>query len=607
MFFRDCTQTSALVFADLRFEWILSLCMIFALGAVFAPLFILLGLQKGIVGSMLDKFQHDPLSRLVTPKSQLQDSLDDRWLVSLKQNASVLISSSVPRLLLNVQGVDDQINTIPTSKNDPLLLENGIILPTLKKSVVLSAPLAQATKKKAGDNFTLLLIRSVQQEEKIPLVLHVAGILPPETSEGAKKIWLPDDLFEWIYQWRGGQAVSELGLKGREVFLAPEYDGIITLLKTVPSDAEYWQMIRRGLSFAQLPKPFDLPLAGYAGRSQQARLWKPVNNRVTEQDFKLLSNRHYDMGFQLTTLPYLEDFKVVLKTAQQNNGLAMKLLPMEPRDGQTQAASDEVSMAVWISKDTAFALDTTEEIIFPSEHKELRIPVNIYPSSEVPSGFLAISPDFAGKMNAARHRNVLYDRTQGEFKLLNEKGARYFRAYASSIDKLDKLVELVQQEGIRRGDMALREPNSRIFEVHNIRQLASYMEKLYLLILSVSGFSVFFAIAANVYAGIQRKRRDIAYLELFGLHPVAILLFPFLKSLVLVSGALAAALLCYGFFGYLTDYFFADALGTGVSLTRLAGKEAIKLISIIYSTAALASLLAATAVLRIEPGEYIRE
>lgn len=605
MFFQDCKQISSLVCADLRFEWILSLCMIFALGAVFAPLFILLGLQKGIVGNMLDKFQHDPLSRLVTPNFQLQKSLDDRWLISLKQHSSVIINSSVSHLLLNIQGVDDSVNAIPTNENDPILIENGITLSNFK-SVVISAPLAQAVKKKVGDNVTLILIRSVQQEEKIPLVLPVSGILPPEASEGTKKIWLPDQLFEWTHQWRRGRAVPELSLAGREEFIRPEYDGIITLLDTVPSDSEYRQMIGRGLNFTQLPKPVDPSLIGYAG-SQQARLWKPVNNYVDEKHFKLLSNRHNEMGYPITAVPYLEDFKVILRAIGQDNSLILRIIPIEPKDIKIAATTNEVSQIVYVAKDAKFPFDVKAEINFSAVSQKIKIPVKIFPSSEVASGLIAVSPNFAGKMNAARRQNALYDPTKGEFKLLDEQGPRYFRAYAPSIDQLDQLVELVRQEGIRQGDMALREPNSKIFEVRNIRQLASYMETLYLLILSVSGVSVFFAIVANVYAGIQRKRRDIAYLELLGLHRAALFIFPFLKSLILVSGALATALLFYGIFGYATDHFFADALGTAASLTRLAGQEAAALIFIIYCIAASASLLAATAVLRIEPGEYIRE
>ncbi|MCI5162770.1 MAG: hypothetical protein D3917_12290, partial [Candidatus Electrothrix sp. AX5] len=112
---------------------------------------------------------------------------------------------------------------------------------------------------------------------------------------------------------------------------------------------------------------------------------------------------------------------------------------------------------------------------------------------------------------------------------------------------------------------------------------------------------------ANVYAGIQRKRKDIAYLELYGLHPVSLVLFPFIKSLVLVSAALASAFLAYEIFSYQTDVLFKNVIGAADSLTRLNGKQVMYLIAGLYGTASLASLIAAVAVTRIEAGEYIRE
>lgn len=187
-----------------------------------------------------------------------------------------------------------------------------------------------------------------------------------------------------------------------------------------------------------------------------------------------------------------------------------------------------------------------------AQGEEIVIPVRVHPSESVPQGSIAIDPDFAGKMNAARRQEAMYDPQAGEFRPV-EQGTRFFRAYAKSIDDLEKLVEFIRAEGEKRSSEALQEPVSRVAEVRNIRQLAGYMKKLYLLILAVSGVSGFFAILANVYAGIQRKRKDIAYLELYGLHPVSLVLFPFLKSLVLVSAALASAFIAYGIFSFQTD------------------------------------------------------
>ncbi|MCI5149839.1 MAG: hypothetical protein D3916_10725, partial [Candidatus Electrothrix sp. MAN1_4] len=583
-----------LVFADLRFEWILSLCMVLALGAVFAPLFILLGLQGGIIGNMLDDLQKDPVSRLVMPK--WETSLDDGWLKSLRNQTAALIKSPTAFLLLNVEGKNDPVNVLPTSDTDPLLTKNDITITNKTDFLVLSTPLAKALGKKQGDPITLTLIRSTGHEERQSVLMEVAGILPIEASQDSK-IWLDADLFKQIHQWRRGGAIRELNLPGGGTTLTPEYDGIVTLLEKIPSDADYRTMIGRGIGFSQLPERFDDELSswGYPAR-QQARLWKPVNSRVLEDNFISLTNRHHEMGYQVATLPYIDDFKVSLRAEGKSVPLLLSsLLPQEKSKSPVSPGAIigwELGSAAWINeripplnyvdfhpqnplplkKETTspdadtFVQDAKNVWIFWNDKisifphpkaemtfstttggEELIIPVRVLPSESVPQGYIAIDPEFAGKMNAARRQDAMYDPQAGEFRPV-EQGTRFFRAYAKNINELEKLVDFIRTKGEELGSEALMEPVSRIAEVRNIQQLSDYMKKLYLLILAVSGVSGFFAILANVYAGIQRKRKDIAYLQLYGLHPASLVLFPFVKSLVLVSAALTTAFIAYGAF-----------------------------------------------------------
>jgi ABC-type lipoprotein release transport system permease subunit len=144
-------------------------------------------------------------------------------------------------------------------------------------------------------------------------------------------------------------------------------------------------------------------------------------------------------------------------------------------------------------------------------------------------------------------------------------------------------------------------------EVRNIRRLAGYMEKLYLLIVIISGISGFFAILANVIAGVRRKRRDLAYLALLGVNRGALFLFPCFKSVALITGSIVCALFSYAVFEHLSNQLFAHVLGNAESLTRLTGKNVSLLIAGIFIAGSLASMFAAVNIMRIEPGEYIRE
>ncbi|MCI5159760.1 MAG: hypothetical protein D3906_15295, partial [Candidatus Electrothrix sp. AUS1_2] len=432
--------------------------MVLALGAVFAPLFILLGLQGGIIGNMLDELQKDPVSRLVTPK--WETSLDDAWLADLRKQTAALIGSPTAFLLLDVEGKSDPVNVLPTSSLDPLLKENKITLTSWKDELVLSTPLANVLRKKPGDSITLTLIRSTGQEERRSVDMKVAGVLPVEAGQDSK-IWLDTRLFKALHQWRRGGAISELGLPGGGTILSPEYDGIMTLLKRVPSDEEYRTMIGRGLGFSQMPEPFDMTPWGYPP-GQQARLWKPVNSRVLEDNFTSLINRHHEMGFtHITALPYIDEFKVNVQA--QGKSILLRLSSLLPKEkmvitqrdddglcrtidfldefmGNTSSTQcrpaetisidiDNTARDVWVSyNDEISFLFPTAEMTFSTTTggEKLIIPVRVHPSDNVPQGFIAADPELAGKMNAARRQDAMYDPQTGEFRPV-ERGVRFFR------------------------------------------------------------------------------------------------------------------------------------------------------------------------------------
>jgi putative ABC transport system permease protein len=236
----------------------------------------------------------------------------------------------------------------------------------------------------------------------------------------------------------------------------------------------------------------------------------------------------------------------------------------------------------------------------------LEIPVNATSSDEIAPGLLGLPRDLAGRINAARSRDVRYDPNTGQFNAVGA-GARFFRAYAPEIDGLESVVETVRALGAETGEDALLEPVSRVEQVRRIREVSDALLKLYLLIALITGTSGIFAVAANVYAGVQRKRVDLAYLQLLGVHRLALVLFPTIKSLLLVVGAIALALMAYFSFDLVAADVFSGLLPEHTVLTRLDFTAAAALTGAILGAALIASLVAALAVLRVEPGNFIRE
>jgi putative ABC transport system permease protein len=411
MFLRDWHHIIGLTVSDLRFDWILSLCMVLALGAVFSPLFILLGLREGIIGTMLDKLNSDPVSRLVTPKLPLQQVLDEPWLESLRERAQVVIVSPVPRLLLDVEGVKEPVNVIPTTAEDPLLIGYDLNPPTEGLWVVLSRRLAEITGKGAGDVLQITLVRSAPREERVPVELRVAGVLPAIVSDDPK-LWIPQSVFRWFNGWRRGLPMPELGLAGSGVGLTPEYDGILTLLSRVPSDEDYRRMIAGRTSFSQIPQPVDR-IGWERPKDRQARLWMPVNSRALEGDIVSLLSRHHELGYDADAVPYLDRFPIRLTAGEQTATLSLTVLPEEPKVGPADGHSADRPQ-VWIATGAAIGAEITGMISFTTASgREVKIPVRLVSSTALQDGFAAVPRALAGKMNAARRQEAFFDPATG--------------------------------------------------------------------------------------------------------------------------------------------------------------------------------------------------
>jgi len=56
-----------LAVADLKHEWILSLCLIIAIAAVIAPLLLMMGLKYGTIETLRERLVEDPAYREIRP------------------------------------------------------------------------------------------------------------------------------------------------------------------------------------------------------------------------------------------------------------------------------------------------------------------------------------------------------------------------------------------------------------------------------------------------------------------------------------------------------------------------------------------------------------
>lgn len=638
MFLSKYTYILSLVWRDICFEKKLSLCMIFSLGAIFTPLFILLGLQEGIIGNMLDKLQRDPLSRLVTPKYPLKAPLVDAELLRIEEKAGVVISSPTSHVLLNIAGQRDDINTIPTNEIDPLFIDSNLAPITQENQIALSQSLARKLIYKIGDSIELLLIRYAPNKEEVRIPLtFVSCIL--ESIVPDDKIWIHKSLFNKIYDWRKGWFVEGLGEQGKVPELEPSFDGILVSFDSNDSfDDEFWRRNTGRIPFATTPNPSMIE--GLADSGITYLRWTSTGKATSLEDIKAHENGLYTIGLNpMQMVPYVKDISVniLIGTIEQeykitiipdylisetiNTSKTAGAMPStgapDGHNGATPNDSADVSQdtitkrpmyKIYVAKDDMLSVISTTKIILEETkyHSTIAIPVAVIPLDGIQKGYVAVDKKLAGQIHNSLTNNVFYDDKSSTF-LVNTNSNRFFRSYASDIESIQSLLSVIQTIGQENNSEALKTPHSKINDVLKITMLAQHMTSIYLFIVLITGISGASAIASNVYAGVERRRYDLAYLSLLGVPQRTIYIFPVAKSLSLIMAGLSLAYVFYFCFGFFVDMFFASALGQDSSLTRLHIHNVMALFGGILCVGTVVSLVAASSVTSSNIGKYLHE
>ncbi|WP_413525383.1 hypothetical protein [Photobacterium phosphoreum] len=602
---KDYLYIAVLAFRDISHERILSFCMACSLGAIFTPIIILLGLQQGIIGNMLDTLESDPASRLVRPKFMSQSPIPLDSLEVIQQSGVAFIPSETSHLLLDVKGLHDSINVVPSSKQDPFVIQSNPIAIKDNKWVVISEPLSKKLGKFKGNKLTLLLRRETNANypEEVPMDFTIVGVLDSEMMPDVK-IYLPVDVFNGIYHWRKGYEILDLGLMGnRENNFHPEYDGVITgFYHKKPKDEDFRKMLAGRLPFSSMPKVYTELMS--AQIHSDWRLWQTVNNTITASDIQVLNNVLFNYGYDPQFVPYIKDIELELNKLDISKTWHIYMLPeiLSPRWDEGAKPILYIS-----SEDQDFSGEQQLLLKTGIKGDKAKIPVLLEVSDNVSPGSIVASHHFSGLLRTAERLGATYNSVQYAFSLNSKEQVRYFRVYSESIEQLDGLVQIVKGIGDDLGLNALKEPVSRLYEVQKIRTLSDYMQKIYFLIAAISGVSTVFAVSASVYATVQRRCKDLAYLNMLGVDKSTIIFFPFIKSMILISIGLVISFVAYWIFGVLASHWFVDLLGETTSLTRLKSEYALSLIVIVLSLGGITSLLAGSFVNRMDSQRYIHE
>ena len=192
----------------LKFEKLVSFCLIASLCSVIAPLLLLFSLRFGIITNLEEKLKQDPSNLEIKFMSGYK--LGDEFFESLKENPHVQFVLPLTRSLSVTTSVFangkliDRIDAMPTAKNDPLVLRSGITQDLGLNEVFMSKSLAEDLKLKVGDSLKLKISRKLNDvNENSVQTFTLKGIIDSRYLQ-LRKILINFDTLVYMEDYRDG-------------------------------------------------------------------------------------------------------------------------------------------------------------------------------------------------------------------------------------------------------------------------------------------------------------------------------------------------------------------------------------------------------------------
>ena len=218
-----------------------------------------------------------------------------------------------------------------------------------------------------------------------------------------------------------------------------------------------------------------------------------------------------------------------------------------------------------------------------------------------PEGTGLAAPALLGQLGLLAERPLLDGTTADGQKtmLLGRRGYSGFRMYASGLDKVAPLKKVLEEEGISVSTKADR--------IEEVLALNKYLGILFWIIAAASLAGAMGCLVSNVYANVERKRRELAVLRLLGVHGAALSLFPLTSAILLSLGGILSSLLLFHVLAFAINSVFSAHLAAGEVFCRLTLSHQASAIGMALALAAVTGLAASRRMLGIQPAESLRD
>jgi putative ABC transport system permease protein len=174
-----------------------------------------------------------------------------------------------------------------------------------------------------------------------------------------------------------------------------------------------------------------------------------------------------------------------------------------------------------------------------------------------------------------------------------------FRLYASSIYDVAPLRNALLAEGI--------EVHTQAEEIESMQLLDRNLSRVFWLLATLGSAGFLASLAANLLAGVDRKRRELSVLGILGFPTRSLMLFPLTQAALIAGLGGTIAVLAYWLVAALLNAWFAASLRAGELICRLRPLHILFALLATLGCALAASAWAGYRAARIEPARGVRD
>ena len=601
-----------LVLADLRHERLLSLCMILAMASILTPLLLLFGLKFGTIETFRQRLLENPKNREIRPLTNRV--YPHSWFSEVAAWPGVAfvipytrqMSASLDAYPGPPPAAPFSLDIIPTWPGDAWLESSGLPVPAEGQAVLSAAAardLAAGPGMKLRVGIKKILGTSVEQAETELEIISVFTEGGPET----RAIFTPLGFLEKVEAYRDGQAVPELGWPGDRPLARPIFtSALIQSTEKLDPVMEFKTINNTGfVAVNQVDREKASTLLGRPVASEGVYYYLLETKGEPARTDNLLALVNLFRGWETEIYPLAESLEVTLSGSAGE--MKLTLVPAAPLDVAEEKSeapgslSPEALSSAWLKVGVATGLWPSGEasLTFNGKAGTLSFPVMVEESSDIADTATASVPlTLLGILARANRRPLTFQPESGAF-LLGRRAYAGFRLYAATLEDVAPLQKQFMEEGL-----TVAAETARIEEV---KRLDQYLTLIFWLITVGAIVGGAASILSNVYAGIERKRRELGVLRLLGVSGFAFLRYPLYSSILLTAGGFFSSCLLFNVLSSIINRLFSEHLREGESLCRLTSEHMISALSLSLVIAAAAGILAAMRAAKIEPSEALRD